>query len=897
MKKIMMCALLPLFLLSLAPSFTYAAEVWRGGEFTEDMLWDGNKYVSVLSNGTIRTSMDGYVWRTALHGKTSGAALYSVAFNGSNAYVAVGSQSLKFSVDGYSWQSIFSYDSARIYTPLSASSVIWDGQQFLIISYDFNSSSYLAHTSVDGKLWVKHQSSNIPNLNYPVKSIAFNGTKYLAIYDFTGSIISSTDGLTWVAENSNITNNLQKVKWLGGKFVAVGDAGTILTSIDGVTWTRQVSNTSASILDVTWTGSQYIASGRMLSAVNGSTQILTSADGVTWLLQPTNLTLNYLSSVASNGVQVVAYGYGSLVSGDSGVTWNLATDVDGSNGALKRNAVWDGQQFIGVGAIKHFNQNINGSGIYTSPDGVAWTLRSANLVNYWHDVAWSGTRYVAVGDYPNQAAIATSVDGVNWTLQPPIANTFTLYGVVWAGTQFIAVGGGSQVGMPTTVLTSPDGLTWTLQSTGIPGGLQDVSWNGTHIFITTNVNGVSANIPEIWSSIDGVLWFQVMSGLGAPTRVEKVLWTGTEILAKSGTNLLSSTDGISWFTQSTASPFSFSFSKPSGGLWTPIPPVGYWSLAHYVWTDNVLLNLGRGIYAVSDTVAPVISPLTPLQVEATAVSTPIAWGDLKVTDNIDSDLTVTTDQSGPFPIGNTNVLWSVTDASGNIGTQLQSIMVQDTTAPVIQGTPLADVIVQATGVNTSVTLVPPTATDIFAVTMSSDAPATFPIGTTVVTWTATDANGNVSTAAQNVVVQDTTAPVIQGTPLADVIVQATGVNTSVTLVPPTATDIFAVTMSSDAPATFPIGTTVVTWTATDANGNVSTAAQNVVIQDTTANDPTNSSASSTTSGGGCLAPATGEHNFVYMLWMFTLMLSGMWVMQRKHGKGCFCAPMGELFDI
>ena len=36
-------------------------------------------------------------------------------------------------------------------------------------------------------------------------------------------------------------------------------------------------------------------------------------------------------------------------------------------------------------------------------------------------------------------------------------------------------------------------------------------------------------------------------------------------------------------------------------------------------------------------------------------------------------------------------------------------------------------------------------------------------------------------------------------------------------------------MTNDAPVTFPIGTTVVTWTATDASGNVGTATQNVTL--------------------------------------------------------------------
>ncbi|PJC17848.1 MAG: hypothetical protein CO062_05790, partial [Zetaproteobacteria bacterium CG_4_9_14_0_2_um_filter_59_191] len=51
-------------------------------------------------------------------------------------------------------------------------------------------------------------------------------------------------------------------------------------------------------------------------------------------------------------------------------------------------------------------------------------------------------------------------------------------------------------------------------------------------------------------------------------------------------------------------------------------------------------------------------------------------------------------------------------------------------------------------------------TDIFGATVTNDAPATFALGTTVVTWTATDSSGLTSTGTQNVTVVDTTAPAV-----------------------------------------------------------------------------------------------------------------------------------------
>jgi len=118
------------------------------------------------------------------------------------------------------------------------------------------------------------------------------------------------------------------------------------------------------------------------------------------------------------------------------------------------------------------------------------------------------------------------------------------------------------------------------------------------------------------------------------------------------------------------------------------------------------------------------------------------------------------------------------------------------------------------------------------VPVSNNAPATFPLGITTVTWTATDAAGNTATATQNIVVQDTTPPVITA-PVAVTANSTTGQPIAVTIGTATATDAFIpVTISSNAPTTFPIGNTTVIWTATDANNNSATATQLVTVNDT-----------------------------------------------------------------
>ena len=120
--------------------------------------------------------------------------------------------------------------------------------------------------------------------------------------------------------------------------------------------------------------------------------------------------------------------------------------------------------------------------------------------------------------------------------------------------------------------------------------------------------------------------------------------------------------------------------------------------------------------------------------------------------------------------------------------------------------------------------------------VASDAPAVFPLGTTTVTFTATDDSGNSASAMMQVTVVDTTPPVITVPP--DVTVEQTsaaGTPVDPADVNATVTDICDASpdLTDDAPAVFPLGTTTVTFTAIDYTGNVAFATMEVTVEDTT----------------------------------------------------------------
>ncbi|MBD3636183.1 MAG: T9SS type A sorting domain-containing protein [Crocinitomicaceae bacterium] len=129
------------------------------------------------------------------------------------------------------------------------------------------------------------------------------------------------------------------------------------------------------------------------------------------------------------------------------------------------------------------------------------------------------------------------------------------------------------------------------------------------------------------------------------------------------------------------------------------------------------------------------------------------------------------------------------------------------------------------------TPVAPTASDDCGGTITGTPDVTFPIttfGTTTVTWTYDAGGGLTSTQTQDIEIIDTTAAVPDTNSLPDV----TG-NCEITSIPaPTATDNCVGSITGTPDVTFPIttsGTTVVTWTFDDGNGNTSTITQNAIV--------------------------------------------------------------------
>ncbi len=188
-----------------------------------------------------------------------------------------------------------------------------------------------------------------------------------------------------------------------------------------------------------------------------------------------------------------------------------------------------------------------------------------------------------------------------------------------------------------------------------------------------------------------------------------------------------------------------------------------------------------------------------------------------------------------FPAGSTPQTYTLTDGSGNETVYTFYVNIIDNQMPVITNSPSnmsVNSAQQECGAIVSWTA--PTASDNCpaVVLTSSNAPGSFfPVGTTTVTYTATDAANNVVTSTFDVTVLDATAPSISVIQSITATVNTANCNAvNVDLGTPTIFDnCSTVTVTNNAPTVFALGTTTVTYTATDAAGNTATATQVVTV--------------------------------------------------------------------
>jgi hypothetical protein len=244
---------------------------------------------------------------------------------------------------------------------------------------------------------------------------------------------------------------------------------------------------------------------------------------------------------------------------------------------------------------------------------------------------------------------------------------------------------------------------------------------------------------------------------------------------------------------------------------------------------------------VSDTHAPVLVVPDSVTVEAASASGALASYDAGASDIVDGAVTPSCSPASgsQFPLGTTSVTCVASDAHSNSTQRTFDVNVVDTTAPTLTlPTPITVEAASATGATVTFTATASDSVD-SAPTVSCDkgSGATFALGVTTVHCTATDDATNQSSGSFTVTVQDTTAPTLS-TVTSKVVEATKPTGADVIYAAPTANDlvdgVVLVACDPSSGATFPLGQTTVSCTATDNAGNTGSTGFAVTVRDTTA---------------------------------------------------------------
>jgi hypothetical protein len=251
---------------------------------------------------------------------------------------------------------------------------------------------------------------------------------------------------------------------------------------------------------------------------------------------------------------------------------------------------------------------------------------------------------------------------------------------------------------------------------------------------------------------------------------------------------------------------------------------------------------------VNDTTPPVVTPPADVNDSSSDPSgKAVTYGNATASDSVDGSIAATCSPSSgsTFPIGTSTVGCTATDAHGNTGTATFTVTLTftDATAPTFTPNPPPDV-----SATTSNPAGAPVTYSVSATDDSGTAPtvtcnpasgSAFPVGNTTVNCTAEDAAHNQTSASFTVTLTfvDTTPPAFSNVP-GNITTEANGpAGSVVNYTVPTATDATdgpeVATCLPGSGSTFPLGTSTVTCSATDAHGNSSTASFSVSVVDTT----------------------------------------------------------------
>ena len=463
-------------------------------------------------------SIDGVNWTSASFGSGEEWDWCGVAY-GNGVFVAIAESDSSStrrarSTDGGATWSVGSVSSGAV-------AIAYGLGRFVIVEGNFSNS---VASSTDGVTWtVTTLPANVDSTENNWRDIAFGNGRFVAIADNNAQTAYSINGTSWTAGQLPVNADWRKIAYGNGVFFALADGEIGASSQDGINWTQR-STTVASIsvtatakddstawaagtqaTSGTWAAVGY-GGGKYVAVRNNSIGISYSTNGTTW-------TDAVGIATGSDDARAVAY---------SGTTWvvpyyaanDVLTSSDGITWTFQSNVLTATRNWT---AMAYGNGNFvlvgeSSSVVNYSTNGTSWTAGTLTGTNEWTSVAYgqiSGTHYFVtvsgITGNSNAAAYSTN-NGSTWTASTlPSSDRWS--SVAFGNGRFVAVAGNSGT-TSTAAAYSTNGTTWT--SSTLPGaaaGWTNVTWNGS-VFVATAYNTSRSAVSE-----DGITWTEITMSL------------------------------------------------------------------------------------------------------------------------------------------------------------------------------------------------------------------------------------------------------------------------------------------------------------------------------------------------------------------------------------------------
>jgi len=457
-----------------------------------------------------------------------------------------------------------------------------------------------------------------------LRSAMYDGTNFFAGGD-SGTLIASTDSITWIARNSGFGGTAINALTRGTSYYVAGGAfGTLTSSADGTTWALRTAafgtNAIYSIIFASGQTNPYVAGG-----VGGIISV--STDTISWTLRTSGNT-NQIGALAFNNSITEKYistrTNGTLMASTNGIQWTLRTSgfttsdaiysvLSYSNGYMAGNNVGaintstNGIQWTrrtsgstwGIVSIIFENQiYVAASGLgesITSTDTIIWSPRASGFSSGITAVAYGNNTYINVGvfgritastqsilsTYGQGAYLAVSSDTITWTLRTAGTNTQNITALA-SNSGFYVAGNRNSISL-SNIIVSTDSINWVVRTSPLSSYINSITYDGTLNFVA--VGGFPA---ECAVSSDTIIWTlrtTTFSGSGASIAASTY---GNGIYLVGGTTgrIVTSTDALTWILRTTSSSNDISTLSYNNGIYLAGSTTVRTSTDAIIWTTR-----------------------------------------------------------------------------------------------------------------------------------------------------------------------------------------------------------------------------------------------------------------------------------------------------------------------